>query len=165
MLAKANVWRAFTVLLDSTLLLIGLGQNEKRGRWGGGRQGGKDSIGACLRAVLWSTTNYIDQVKKQTKKTATFTHPEMQTFCSHLHSGITQGSCHLNSINTGGWGLRQKQKPTHLAFTLQTNSTWINSARIPPLLRQLSVSSAAIRIVCDSCWKHEATTGFWLLHK
>lgn len=92
-------------MLDSTLLLIGLGQNEKRGRWGGGRQGGKDSSGACLRAVLWSTTNYIDQVKKQTKKkTATFTHPEMQTFSSHLHSGITQGSCHLNSINTEGGG-------------------------------------------------------------
>lgn len=79
-LAKANVWRAFTVLLDSTLLLIGLGQNEKRGRWGGGRQGGKDSSGACLRAVLWSTTNYIDQVKKQTKKNCNFYTPGNANF-------------------------------------------------------------------------------------
>lgn len=86
-------------MLDSTLLLIGLGQNEKKG--GGGREGGRDSSGACLRAVLWSTTNYIDQVKK---KNATFTHLERQTFSSHLHSGITQGSCHLNSINKGGVG-------------------------------------------------------------
>lgn len=64
-LVKANMWRAFTVLLGSTLLLISAGKKKEE----------MDNKGSRQRSVLWSTRNYTGQVKKKIQ--CSFTHLEI----------------------------------------------------------------------------------------